>query len=64
MSLPIAHRVDGHGPTLLLVHGAGEDADLLGPQADAFVARGFRVIRYDRRGTGGSTRADWPDGGV
>ncbi len=64
MSLPIAHRETGHGPALLLVHGAGEDAEMLTGQAEAFAARGYRVITYDRRGTGGSTRAGWPGGGV
>ncbi len=33
-------------------------------QAEALAARGFRVIRYDRRGTGASTRADRPGGGA
>ncbi len=56
--------VVGEGPPLLLLHGAAEDADLLAPQAAAFAARGYRVITYDRRGTGRSTRAGWPDGGV
>lgn len=58
------HRTAGDGPPLLLVHGGAEDVGMLTPQAEAFAARGFRVIWYDRRGTGGSTRENWPDGGV
>ncbi len=60
----IDYRVTGQGSALLLIHGAAEDADLLRPQADAFAARGHRVITYDRRGTGRSSRDGWPDGGV
>ena len=62
--MAIHYRVAGDGPPLLLLHGAAEDAELLAPQADAFAAEGYRVITYDRRGTGRSTRAGWPDGGV
>jgi pimeloyl-ACP methyl ester carboxylesterase len=54
----------GEGPALLLVHGAGEDAAMLAGQADALAAAGYRVITYDRRGTGRSGRADWPGNGA
>ena len=47
----------GEGPSLVLMHGAGEDASLLAPQAAALAQRGFTAITYDRRGTGRSTRA-------
>jgi pimeloyl-ACP methyl ester carboxylesterase len=60
----ISCHVIGAGAPMLLLHGAAEDADLLRPQAEAFAARGHRVITYDRRGTGDSSRAGWPDGGV
>ena len=62
--MEVDYRVVGDGPPLLLLHGAAEDAELLSPQADAFAASGRRVITYDRRGTGRSTRAGWPAGGV
>ena len=64
MDTPLHVRTAGAGPPLLLIHGAAEDAAMLTPQAEAFAARGHRTIWYDRRGTGTSTRADWPDGGV
>jgi len=62
--MSLAWHTVGDGPSLLLVHGAAEDAGMLAPQAAAFAARGRRVITYDRRGTGASPRDDWPDGGV
>ena len=62
--LPLAYRTAGDGAPLLLVHGAAEDAAMLTPQAEAFAAHGRRVVWYDRRGTGASTRDGWPHGGV
>lgn len=54
----------GDGPPLLLVHGGGEDATMLSGQADALAAAGYRVISYDRRGTGGSGDDAWPGNGA
>jgi pimeloyl-ACP methyl ester carboxylesterase len=62
--MELNHRITGSGPTVLLIHGAAEDVGMLGASAEAIAARGFRVIWYDRRGTGGSTRDDWPGGGA
>jgi len=56
------YRMTGEGPPILLLHGAAEDVDLLAPQAEAFAARGRRVIWADRRGTGLSSREGWPCG--
>jgi pimeloyl-ACP methyl ester carboxylesterase len=57
-------RTAGIGPAVLLIHGGAEDAGMLDDLGAAVAARGFRAIWYDRRGTGGSTRADWPGGGA
>ncbi len=62
--MELGYHTAGHGPPLLLIHGGAEDAGMLTPQAEAFAARGRRVIWYDRRGTGSSTRDGWPAGGV
>ncbi len=62
--MDIAYKTKGEGPAVLLIHGGAEDAAMLDAQAEAIAARGFRVIWYDRRGTGGSTRARWPGGGA
>jgi pimeloyl-ACP methyl ester carboxylesterase len=54
----------GSGAPLLLIHGGGEDAAMLALQATNLAAAGFDVVTYDRRGTGGSGREDWPGGGA
>jgi pimeloyl-ACP methyl ester carboxylesterase len=54
----------GSGQPLLLIHGGGEDAAMLARQADDLAAAGYEVVTYDRRGTGGSGREDWPGGGA
>ena len=64
MTTALGYQESGSGRPLILLHGAGEDADMLAEQAAAFAERGFHVVWYDRRGTGDSTRDDWPDGGV
>ena len=54
----------GQGLSLLLIHGAGQDAGMLGALAQALAMAGFQVLVYDRRGTGHSGRDAWPGGGV
>jgi pimeloyl-ACP methyl ester carboxylesterase len=54
------YEIHGYGEPLLLIHGAGEDARILAPLAEALAAAGFRTITYDRRGTGRSSRDGWP----
>ena len=62
--MQLAHHSTGNGPPVLLIHGGAEDATMLTPQAEAIAARGRRVIWYDRRGTGASTRENWPGEGA
>ncbi len=54
---------DGGAP-LLVIHGAGEDAEMLVPFAERLARAGRRVLTYDRRGTGRSGREDWPGNGA
>jgi pimeloyl-ACP methyl ester carboxylesterase len=46
----------GEGPAVLLVHPGLWDMRTWDPQIDPFVGAGFRVIRYDLRGYGRSSR--------
>jgi aminoacrylate hydrolase len=51
--------VDGEGPDLLLVSGLGGTAAFWEPAVNALAKR-FRVIRFDQRGIGASTRGAAP----
>ena len=52
-------RIGGQGPDLLLVSGLGGTAAFWDPVVGPLAAR-FRVIRFDQRGTGASTRGTAP----
>lgn len=60
----LAVEARGSGRPLLLLHGGGEDASMLAPQAESLADAGHLVVTYDRRGTGGSGREDWPGNGA
>lgn len=60
----LAVHVRGAGPPVLLVRGGGEDASMLAGQAESLAVAGYQVIAYDRRGTGGSGRENWPGSGA
>jgi pimeloyl-ACP methyl ester carboxylesterase len=58
--ITIEYDVQGAGDPLLLVMGlGGQLTDWPQPVVDMFVARGFRVIRFDNRDIGLSTEFDW-----
>jgi pimeloyl-ACP methyl ester carboxylesterase len=54
----------GTGAPLLLIHGGGEDASMLGGLAISLAVAGYDVVTYDRRGTGRSGHEDWPGRGA
>lgn len=60
----LAVEIRGSGDPVLLVHGGGEDSSMLAGQAESLADAGFRVISYDRRGTGRSGRDSWPGSGA
>lgn len=53
------YAVEGGGPPVLLVHGVGARLDNWDGVA-AVLARNFKVIRYDLRGHGGSSKVPGP----
>ncbi|HEX6844847.1 MAG TPA: alpha/beta hydrolase [Actinomycetota bacterium] len=52
------YEVEGDGPAVVFLHPGLWDARTWDPQVPSFVAAGFRVIRYDLRGFGRSSRLD------
>ena len=50
----IRYEAAGSGSPLVLIHGWAQDMSIWDGQVPAFSSR-YRVIRYDRRGFGGST---------
>ncbi len=58
--MTIEYQVAGDGAPLLLVMGlSGQLTDWPAGFVDAIVARGFRVITFDNRDIGLSTKTDW-----
>ena len=46
----------GKGQTVVLIHGFPLDAESWGKQQSALLDAGYRVIAYDRRGFGASSK--------
>ncbi len=55
-SIELHHEDHGDGPPVLLLHGWPLDSRSWEPQVHALLTAGFRVITYDRRGFGRSSR--------
>ncbi len=62
--MELSFRSAGSGPPIVLIHGGAEDSGMFDGLGHALAGRGFRAVWYDRRGTGGSTRDNWPGGGA
>jgi pimeloyl-ACP methyl ester carboxylesterase len=56
----LAHHDEGTGEPVVLVNGGGMDMRQWEPAARELQRHGFRVIRYDPRGWGGSPPGDGP----
>ena len=55
------YRIEGDGPeTVVLVNGLADDLDTWIYQADALLAAGYRVLRFDNRGIGKSSKPAGP----
>jgi non-heme chloroperoxidase len=55
-SIDLYYEDHGSGPTVLLIHGWPLDSRSWEPQVQALLTAGHRVITYDRRGFGRSSR--------
>jgi 3-oxoadipate enol-lactonase len=59
--IDVNYEVEGDGPTtLVLVSGLGDDLHLWDLQMPAFLNAGLRVVRYDNRGIGASSKPAGP----
>jgi 3-oxoadipate enol-lactonase len=59
--IEINYRIDGHGPeTLVLVNGLADDLETWADQVPAFAAAGYRVVTFDNRGVGKSSKPAGP----
>ncbi|MBJ7593755.1 MAG: alpha/beta fold hydrolase [Candidatus Dormibacteraeota bacterium] len=59
--IDINYRLEGDGPeTIVLVNGLADDLETWVYQIDAFVAAGYRVLRFDNRGIGESSKPVGP----
>jgi len=58
--ITLNYRWDGPegGPVIMLSHSLGADLTMWEPQVAPLTAAGFRLLRYDHRGHGGSAAPD------
>ena len=59
--IALNYRLEGDGEeTIVLVNGLADDLETWAYQVDDFIADGFRVLRFDNRGIGASSRPAGP----
>ena len=59
--LTVRYRLEGTGEeTIVLVNGLADDLETWAFQVDDFLAAGYRVLRFDNRGVGGSGKPAGP----
>jgi len=57
----VHYRLEGSGDeTIVLVNGLADDLETWAFQMDDFLAAGYRVLRFDNRGVGGSAKPAGP----
>ncbi|MDL9979231.1 alpha/beta fold hydrolase [Microbacterium sp. ASV49] len=59
VDIDLFYTDQGTGQPVVLIHGFPLNGESWGAQAGALLDAGFRVIAYDRRGFGASTKAAW-----
>jgi non-heme chloroperoxidase len=55
--IELSYKDQGEGQPVVLIHGYPLDGDSWEKQTRALLAAGYRVVTYDRRGFGGSSKA-------
>jgi len=59
--IEINYRIEGDGPeTIVLVNGLADDLETWAYQAEDFLGAGFRVLRFDNRGVGATSKPIGP----
>lgn len=59
--IEINYRLEGDGPeTIVMVNGLADDLETWAYQVEDFLAAGFRVLRFDNRGVGESSKPAGP----
>src|SRR6202012_5492203 len=59
--IELNYRLEGDGEeTIVLVNGLADDLETWGYQVDDFIAAGYRVLRFDNRGIGASSKPAGP----
>ena len=57
----VRYRLDGDGDeTIVLINGLADDLETWDGQVGDFLAAGYRVLRFDNRGVGGSSKPAGP----
>jgi pimeloyl-ACP methyl ester carboxylesterase len=60
-SLEVNYRLEGEGPeTIVLVNGLADDLETWDYQVGPLLAEGYRVLRFDNRGVGASSKPAGP----
>ncbi len=55
--LTVHYKLDGDGDeTIVLLNGLADDLETWAFQVEDFVAAGYRVLRFDNRGVGATSR--------
>jgi pimeloyl-ACP methyl ester carboxylesterase len=59
--LTVRYRLEGAGDeTIVLINGLADDLETWAFQVDDFLAAGYRVLRFDNRGVGGTGKPAGP----
>jgi pimeloyl-ACP methyl ester carboxylesterase len=59
--IDVNYKLEGDGPeTIVLINGLADDLETWAFQMDDFLGAGYRVLRFDNRGIGASSKSATP----